>query len=144
VIAFLGILLSHLFGLGAIDGIAAMCIGALLACVAVLLLRESRSLIVGESADRGLVDRLRQLLASDPSVHRVGGILTMHFGPDRVVVNAQVEFQDPLRSDDLERAIDRIQARVRAACPIVERIFVELETLSRKTAPARGGFGPAS
>jgi divalent metal cation (Fe/Co/Zn/Cd) transporter len=65
----------------------------------------------------------------------------MHFGPDQVLVNAQLEFEDGLTSGALEEAVDRIEARTRRAFPIVSRIFVELEPLSRKR--PRRGDGPA-
>lgn len=137
-LAFVGVLSSHIFHSPLPDGIAAMCIGVLLATAAILLMRESRSLIVGESAEPKLRARLREILRADSSVNRVGGIITMHFGPDQVMVNAQVEFRDGLQSDELEQAIDRIQMRVRQGCPMVKRIFVELETLSRRRQPQPG------
>jgi cation diffusion facilitator family transporter len=136
-----GLVLSHVFRLPALDGVAAMGIGALLMVVAVVLIRESRSLVIGESADPEMVVRLREIFAADPSVHRVGEVLTMHFGPDQVLVNAQLEFEDGLTSGALEDAVDRIEARTRRAFPIVSRIFVELEPLSRKR--ARRGDAPA-
>jgi cation diffusion facilitator family transporter len=139
VLAFAGTWLSHAFHSPVFDGAAAMGIGALLMVVAVLLIRESRSLVIGESADPAMVARLRELFASDPSVDRVGEVLTMHFGPDQVLVNAQLEFKDGLTSDALEGAVDRIEARTRVALPVVSRIFVELESLSKKHRPSRLG-----
>lgn len=136
-LAFIGVLLTHVFESSVFDGIAAMCIGVLLATVAVLLTRESRSLVIGESADPGMVRRLREILGADQAVHRVGGLLTMHFGPDQILVNAQIEFADRMTSDDLEEAVDRIESAVRSEYPQVKRIFVELESLSRPGARRR-------
>lgn len=103
VVAFVGVLLAHVFGSAVFDGIGAM----------------------------------------DDCVHRVGHVLTMHFGPDQVLVIAQLEFRDRLTSDDLERAIDRIESRVREECPVVvTRIYVELESLTRGT--GRPGAGARS
>jgi cation diffusion facilitator family transporter len=129
-----GLLLSRAFHTAIYDGIAAMAIGVLLMTVSVLLIRETRSLVIGESADPDMVARLREILASDPSVHRVGELLTMHFGPEQVLVNAQLEFEDGLTSNALEDAVDRIETRTRQEFPIVSRIFVELESLSRQRA----------
>lgn len=51
----------------------------------------------------------------------------------RFLVNTQLEFRDGLTSNELERAIDRIEARIREDCPIVKRIFVELDALEGRS-----------
>jgi cation diffusion facilitator family transporter len=131
VIAATGVFLSHACGDTRFDAAAAMAIGLLLAIMASLLIHETRSLVVGESADPALVGRLRDIFTADPCVRRVGNILTMHLGPTHVLVNAQIQFREELRSSELERAIDRLEGTVKSACPIVKSIFVELESLSR-------------
>lgn len=51
IVTFVGIVLTHYFNNPYLDGAASIMIGVILATVAVLLVYESKGLLIGESAD---------------------------------------------------------------------------------------------
>ncbi len=127
VIAFLGIWLSRLTGSHIPDAIASMLIGGVLCTVAVLLTRESKALLIGESADPAMVRCIRELLRAHPAVEDAGVPLTMHFGPKEVLVNVDVRFRRDLDPLELACSIDELERSVRERYPEVRRVFVEAQ-----------------
>jgi cation diffusion facilitator family transporter len=137
VVAFLGISLGQALDLPALDAVASLVIGLLLTVVAVVMARESMGLLVGESASGRLVASVRALAARDAAVEHVGRVLSVHFGPDAVLINLEVRFR-PDTSLDLRAAIERIEETVRRAHPEVQWVFLAAEELVRPPLPAGG------
>jgi cation diffusion facilitator family transporter len=133
-VAFVGILVSHLTGHAVFDGIASVIIGLVLGGTAAWLAYETKSLLIGESATRQVVEGIRTLVGGQPEVVRVNEVLTMHMGPDFVLLNLSVEFRDEATAPDLERAIARIDREIKRGFPEVKRVFVEAE--ERRAPPA--------
>lgn len=131
IVAGVGIWLSHTLQMPVIDGIASVVIGVTLCLVATLLLRESKGLLVGESAQPEIVDAIRESVAGRPNVDRVGRILTMHLGPKDILLNVEIQFADELTTDQIEKEIDEIEAELREARPSLRKIFIEAETLDQ-------------
>ncbi len=129
--AFLGIFLGHYFDLPYLDGIASILIGLTLASVAVVLVRESKGLLIGEGMDKQTLDRIRRLAESDRAVVRVAGPLTMYFGPESILLALDVEFENGLSAAEVTAAVDRLEKNIRAAYPRIKRIFIEAESLSK-------------
>jgi cation diffusion facilitator family transporter len=127
-VAFLGILLSQLTGNYVYDGIASILIGLVLGGTAGWLAYETKSLLIGESANRPVVEGIRQLVSQQPDVERVNEVLTMHMGPDFILLNLSVEFRDEATTDKLEYRITRITEQIKKAHPEVKRVFIEAET----------------
>lgn len=130
-VAFVGVLLSQLTGNNVWDGIASMLIGLTLSVVAFFLMRESRGLLIGETADADVVQGIREITSADPDVLFTGRPLTMHFGPHDVLLNLNVRFEPALTSDAVMMAIDRIEAAIRLKYPCITRIYLEAESLRR-------------
>lgn len=124
-IAALGIYLSHRFDIPEIDGAASVVIGLLLAGVAVLLVRESRGLLIGEGIRRETAQAIRTLARAQPHVRDVGRILSMYIGPEEVLVTVDLDFEPGTRTEDAEAAITVIQQQVRARFPMIQRFFIE-------------------
>jgi cation diffusion facilitator family transporter len=124
-VAFCGILLGHRLNSPRADGIAALVIGLVLAAVAVFLVYQSKRLLVGESADPEVVESIRAAARAVPGVARVGRPLTMHFGPDEVLLNLEVHFRHDLSAAELTAAVDRLEKTIRDQHPEVHRIFIE-------------------
>jgi divalent metal cation (Fe/Co/Zn/Cd) transporter len=61
---------------------------------------------------------------------RVNEVLTMHMGPDYVLVTLSLEFEDAVAIEQLERAIEGLDQRIREEFPDVKKVFVEAESLS--------------
>jgi divalent metal cation (Fe/Co/Zn/Cd) transporter len=125
VVAFVGVLTAQLTGSIYPDAIASMIIGLILATVAVYLAIESKHLLLGEAMDVETVRRIRLTIQAHPDVVRAGPPLTMHLGPEQVLVNVESTFRPGVASEDLARAIDEIEARVKTIEPDVRRIFIE-------------------
>lgn len=127
-IAAAGILVSQVTGNTLFDGVASILIGIMLFLVASLLAYETKSLLIGESVLPEDYDSIRRAVLSVPQVDRILELLTMHLGPDDVLVNINVLFKDDLTTDDLERAVDEIEQAIRAVLPAAKRIFIEPDT----------------
>jgi cation diffusion facilitator family transporter len=139
VVAFLGIYLGHQLGNVYLDGTASLIIGAILIIVAIFLIYESKGLLMGESADPEVVRHVRGIALGDPAVNKVHDLLTMHLGPEEVLLNMELEFAPQLSADQVSDAVDRLEAEMRRQEPSIQRIFIEAEAL--KTRQAEGGAG---
>ncbi len=128
-LAFLGVFFSHWLNNPRLDGAASILIGLLLATIAMMLAYESKGLLLGESADRKTVRRIHEIVIADKDVQKARQPLTMHFGPREVLLNLDVQFRSGLSSDELAKAIDRLEQNIRQAFPEVRRIFVEAQSL---------------
>lgn len=127
-IALIGIFLGELLEIPELDGAASILIGLLLAAIAIVLAIETKGLLVGESADPRLVERLQLTAGKSPGVHRVNEVLTMHLGPRDILLNISVEFEDSLSAEQLEEEIEAMERRIRKAIPEVKRIFIEAQS----------------
>jgi divalent metal cation (Fe/Co/Zn/Cd) transporter len=88
---------------------------------------ETKSLLIGESANRRVVDGIRGLARSLEAVERVHEVLTMHMGPDFVLVNISVRFARGTLAGQIETTIDGLDRAIKDAFPTVKRVFVEAE-----------------
>ena len=129
VAAFLGIFLGHTFNMPRADGVASVAIGLLLMIVAVLLVIESKDLLIGEGASLPTLRGIRELTLADPDVQQAGYPFTMHFGPHNILLTMNVQFRPQLDSLGIERSIDRIEARIREIHPDIRHIYVEADSL---------------
>lgn len=130
-VAFLGVLLSDLTGVMEFDGAASIIIGIILAGTATWLAYETKSLLIGESATKSVIDGIRKIVDAQPEVERVNEILTMHMGPDFILLNLSVEFRDEETAPDLEQVIARMDREIKSAFPEVKRVFIEAESSER-------------
>jgi cation diffusion facilitator family transporter len=135
VVAFLGILLSHLLSAPVLDGAASVVIGCILITAALWLAYESKSLLVGETADPALVAEVKALVMADPAVIGLGTVLTMHLGPDDVLLNIEVHFRPELHVAEIHAAIHRIEGAISLPFPEVNRVFIEVG-LPEEVSPA--------
>jgi len=127
-LAFLAIFLGRQFNNPYLDPIASIVIGLVLAVLAVFLGRESGALLVGERTNRARIERLNEIIRADPAVEEVGDLLTMQLGPEQVLLTVNIQFRRKLTLEQLESAIERIEARIRQEQPSVQRIFIEAES----------------
>lgn len=124
-VAALGIYLSHTLNMPALDGVASVVIGILLAGVAVFLIRQARGLLIGEGIRPETARAVRELALAQPSVEDVGHVLSMYIGPDEVLVVVDVNFKDDVSTGEAGEAIAAIERQVRARFPMIKRLFIE-------------------
>jgi cation diffusion facilitator family transporter len=130
-LAFLGLFLYQLTALPIFDSLASLFIGLLLGGVAMILAYESRSLLLGEAASPETQHKIIEVVSRVPAVVKVLDLLTMHMGPDDILVNMELNLEDGLNTDQVEATIDRVEEEIKKAVPQAKRIFVECETLKR-------------
>jgi len=126
-VAFAGVLLSQLTGIHEFDGIASVIIGLILGGTAIWLAYETKGLLIGESANRYVVEGIRALASVEESVKRVNEVLTMHMGPNFILVNISLDFSNELPAGELEQVIARLDTAIKAGFPNVQRVFIEAE-----------------
>ncbi len=136
-IAFAGVFLGHQLNNPHIDGMASIMIGVVLAAVAVFLVYESKGLLVGEAASPQLVTSIKNIIEEDNSTHSMQDPLTMHFGPQEVLLAVNVQFQHELSAEAIEEAVDRIENTIRQKHPEIKRIFIEAESIAGRRHPSR-------
>ncbi len=125
VVALSAVTANLVTGNSVYDGIGSIIIGLLLGVIAIFLCVEMKSLLIGESAlpaDRAAIDAA---VASTPGVVRLIHSRTQHVGPEEILLAAKVEFEPGLDVAGLAEAVDRVEARVRAAVPMVKVIYLE-------------------
>jgi cation diffusion facilitator family transporter len=128
-VAAVGIGLSLLTQSAVYDGLASIVIGVILLLVAVFVGLRIRGLLLGEAATDSDCRRIREAVESVPQVAALLDLLTLHLGPEDILVNLNVNFADGLDTDALEGAIDEIEQRIRASVPAARRIFIEAESI---------------
>ena len=144
-VAFVGILLSEVTGILVFDGIASVIIGVILGGTAIWLAYETKSLLIGEAATPRVVEGVRRIVNARDDVERVNEVLTMHVGPDFILLNVSVQFRDEATAMHLEGVISRMDLEIKAAFPEVKRVFIEAETAGpRATGEPAEGDAPAS
>ncbi|MGD9694522.1 MAG: cation diffusion facilitator family transporter [Thermoleophilia bacterium] len=123
------------------DGMGTLAIGVLLVTIAVILVVEMKSLLIGEGASAEQERTIRDEIESAPDVRRLIHMRTLHLGPDELLVAAKIELAAGLSVAGVAAAIDAVEARVRAAVPIARIIYLEpalyLDPPPADAAPAR-------
>jgi len=124
-VAGLGIYLSHRLNMPELDGVASVVIGLLLAGVAVLLIRESRGLLIGEGIRPETARDIREIAKAQPGVRDATHVLSMYIGAQEVLVTLDLDFDAGTGTDQAAAIIATIQREVRARYPAIRRIFIE-------------------
>lgn len=130
VFAFLGIFFGNLLKLPYLDGVASVLIGLLLCGVAVLMVYESKGLLIGEGLDHQSLKSIRVLVEKDPAVERVGHLHTMYLGPHEVLLTIELRFRGHITAVEIRQAVKRMRKSIQSQDPDVTRIFFGSEYLS--------------
>jgi len=126
-VALLATIFTQLTGNLYLDGIASIIIGFILAGTAMWLAFETKSLLIGESANIYVVNGIRKLSQSYDNIEHVNEVLTMHMGPEFILVNISVEFNDAATATEIEDTISHLDASIKNEYENVKRIFIEAE-----------------
>jgi cation diffusion facilitator family transporter len=131
-IALGGIFLGRLFGLPQLDGIASVLIGTLLCAVAVLMVYESKGLLVGEGVDRITLRNIRKIVEMDSAVERVQHLHTLYLGAHDVLLTVELRFRDSISAVEVREAVRRIRKEIQDQHPDVRRVFFGAESIEGK------------
>ena len=139
-IALVGVMISHLGGIEAADGIASILIGLVLATSAVFLATEIKSLIVGEAVNGETLAGLRTIIATEMGdkkpIRLINEIKTMHLGPEDVLVAASVDFQNRETAETVELVTARLERAIKTRYPEVRHLFIEVQSEEAHTSEA--------
>jgi cation diffusion facilitator family transporter len=125
VIAFLGVLFGHLFQNPYYDGIASMIIGVILIAISLILVRESRSLLMGETPNRKTLQKIIAIAESDPSIVKVKKHYSVYLAPEEIVLQLIATFKKDLTTEEITEAIKRISRAIQKKFPRFKQIFIE-------------------
>ena len=126
-VALIATALTQLTGNLYLDGVASIVIGLILAGTAAWLAVETKSLLIGESANNHVVRGIRKLALTIRNINHVNEVLTMHMGPDFILVNISVEFSDQATATDIEDAVALLDNKIKKDYENVQRVFIEAE-----------------
>ncbi len=125
-VAAVGLLMAEWTGSPRWDAAASMVIGVMLGLTAWILAVETKGLLVGESAGREVRSAIRAAAASVPGVEKVDRLLTMHLGPDEILVNMDLIVEDGMSEAGSGEVVHRVEEEIRRLVPEATRVFIEV------------------
>jgi len=109
------------------EGVVFECIGLILAATAAWLAYEIKGLLIGESANKEVIQGIRKIAKSYGGIRHVLEILALPMGPDFILLNLSVDFDNAASAGDVETSIARLDKEIKQAYLKIKRIFVEAE-----------------
>jgi cation diffusion facilitator family transporter len=125
VFAMAGVSLAVITEDGRWDGYGSLCIGVLLGIIALILVIEMKSLLIGESASRKEIEAMRAAIEIEPEVIRIIHFRAEHIGPEELLVGIKLEFLHELTVVEVSATIDRVERNIRAGVPTARIIYIE-------------------
>ncbi|MFO0673808.1 MAG: cation diffusion facilitator family transporter [Polyangiaceae bacterium] len=129
VVALVAVALSWLTGSSAVDSIGSIIIGVLLCAIGVLLAKDTHALLLGEGITEEVRQEIIRVGRAIDGVLDVTQVLSLHLGPDNVLVALKVRFPQDMIVADVERITNTLEEKLRAAHPELKRIFVEADSV---------------
>ncbi len=125
VVALAAVIIASLTGNDAADGIGSIVIGTLLCGVGILLAVDTRSLLIGEGITPEARAETIAVVEATPGVEAVRQLLSLHMGPETVLLALKVRFVAGLSLEEAEKVIDVVEENIRVKLPMMKRIFIE-------------------
>jgi len=127
-VAGLAIYLGEVLNLPILDGIASVIIGLILALTASLLAFECKGLLCGEAANDQIVAGIKDIVKGETDVLYINEILTMHLGPQDILLNISLDFKDAMSSGNVETTISELETSIKSKFPEIKRVFIEAQS----------------
>jgi cation diffusion facilitator family transporter len=134
-VAFAGTFAAEHWSMPVFDGIAALGISILLAGAAAVLARESKGLLIGESASPRVRESILAVARAEPGIEQARIVSTVHLAPDQIIVALALEFADNLMTEQIETIVDRLDHAIRDRHPEIIAVFAS----PRPTGPLHYG-----
>jgi cation diffusion facilitator family transporter len=128
IVAFAGIYISHVSNNPDYDGIASIIIGCILITTSLLLVRESRSLLMGEAPNRKTLQQIIALVEQNETLVKVKRHFSIYLAPDEVVLQLIVVFKNDLTTQEITAAIETMIKSIQLKFPLIKQIFIEPST----------------
>jgi cation diffusion facilitator family transporter len=124
-IAFAGIYLSHRYQNPVYDGVASILIGIVLIVISIMLVMESKSLLMGESIGRKTMQQIIVLAEADKAVRKVKKHFSIYLAPEEIVLQMIIGFKKNLSVQEITESIDRLNEEIKKEFPRIKQIFIE-------------------
>jgi divalent metal cation (Fe/Co/Zn/Cd) transporter len=124
-IVFILMVFNNAYNMPALDGIASILVGLLLVFASMILARESRSLLMGEGIAPETQKKIKALVEKDPSVVKVGRILSTYEAPEEVVLMLIVYFKPGLDTGEITNAIERVRKIIKEEFTRIEFVIIQ-------------------
>jgi cation diffusion facilitator family transporter len=120
-----GVITAHVTDDARWDAVGSISIGLLLIVIAIVLVVEMKSLLIGESASAEMREAIIAAIESSAHVDALIHIRTEHIGPDEILVGAKIEYSSSLSADQLVAALNATEDTIRSAVPAATVIYLE-------------------
>lgn len=124
-VALLGVFLSQQLNNPYLDGAASIVIGAILLTVATFLARESKELLLGESASPKVIDKIEKILRKNINIKDWSLPQTMHFGPDKILLVVEIDMIDNLSLEAAEKTMDSLRLEIKNKEPSINQVYLQ-------------------
>lgn len=124
VFALMGVSLTLVTGNGMWDAVGTTAIGVLLVVIAIILARETTSMLLGEAVTKEDLAAIEQAFAAS-ALTDVIHMRTMHLGPEDVLVAAKVGVRPEATLANVAADINDAEERIRTAVPYARLIYIE-------------------
>ena len=85
---------------------------------------------MGEGATAETVASIREITSSDPAVDKVVKVLTLHFGPQEILLNLEIKFVQDLATEELAIAVERLESSISSQHSEIQNIFIEAKSIA--------------
>ncbi|TCP49230.1 cation diffusion facilitator family transporter [Tamaricihabitans halophyticus] len=106
------------------DAVGTIMIGALLGVIAIVLIIEMKSLLIGEGATESVLEVINTQLVGG-RVRRIIHLRTQYLGPDELLIAAKIALRPGLPVAEVAQEIDEAEQRVRGSVPDARLIYLE-------------------
>jgi len=124
-VAMLGIFLSQQLQNPYMDGAASIVIGTILLAVATFLARESKGLLLGESASPEVINKIEKILRKNINVKDWALPQTMHFGPNKILLVIEIDMIDDLALAQAEKTMDSLRLEIKNKEPSINQVYLQ-------------------
>lgn len=125
IIAFLGVLMRQLSHNVIYDAIASTAIGCIMLIISMLLVRESKSLLMGETIGKKTLQKIVAIAESDEAIVSIKKYFSMYMGPEEAILQLNAVFKNQLTTPEITEAISRVIKKIQSEFPRVRQIFIE-------------------
>ncbi len=130
VVAFAAVALTLATKNGYFDVAGTATIGVLLVVVAITLAIEVKSLLLGESASKESIAKVRGAIESTPGVDQIIHMKTLHIAPEELLVAAKIGVPAQVSGAEVAETINAAERNIRAAEPMASQVYLEPDIFS--------------
>jgi len=123
--ALTGVGLTMLTGEPVWDGVGTVAIGLLLGAIAVVLMIEMHSLLIGEGATRQEDRAIRAAIERTDNIDRLIHLRTQYLGPEELLVGAKIALAPSTDLATVATTINAAEAAIREVVPAAQVIYLE-------------------